>query len=175
MRINTCVGSRLQLSSVQELAGPQWWLDRKGEVPAGKKPYFRLPIFNYHKVRQGQTASCSWLGGCLQTRAVSLPECTGDHLTASEIVFSCSWCILRMSLLSCHDSNHDLCSLTYCAKPLNRKRTLVFFGGNPYVVSLCRVGHLVVCFSDTCYQLAHRHKDVLVSYLMCVLSMSVLC
>jgi len=26
-------------------------VDRKGEIPEGKKPYFRLPIFNYHKVR----------------------------------------------------------------------------------------------------------------------------
>lgn len=26
------------------------WVDRKGEIPEGKKPYFRLPIMNYHKV-----------------------------------------------------------------------------------------------------------------------------
>ena len=36
---------------VEELAGPNWYLDRKGEVPAGEKPYFRLPILNYHEVR----------------------------------------------------------------------------------------------------------------------------
>ena len=36
---------------VEELAGPNWYLDRKGEVPHGQKPYFRLPILNYHNVR----------------------------------------------------------------------------------------------------------------------------
>lgn len=32
------------------LAGP-WFMDRKGEVPEGKKGYFELPVFNYYKVR----------------------------------------------------------------------------------------------------------------------------
>ncbi len=27
----------------------QWFYDRKGEVPAGKLPYFLIPVFNYHK------------------------------------------------------------------------------------------------------------------------------
>ncbi len=27
------------------------YLDRKNEIPAGKKPYFVLPVFNYHKVQ----------------------------------------------------------------------------------------------------------------------------
>lgn len=31
------------------LAGP-WFMDRKGEVPEGKKGYFELPVFNYHEV-----------------------------------------------------------------------------------------------------------------------------
>ena len=31
------------------LAGP-WFMDRKGEVPAGKQGYFELPVFNYFKV-----------------------------------------------------------------------------------------------------------------------------
>lgn len=31
------------------LAGP-WFMDRKGEVPAGKLGYFELPVFNYHQV-----------------------------------------------------------------------------------------------------------------------------
>jgi hypothetical protein len=26
------------------------WVDRKGEIPEGKKPYFRLPIMNYYQV-----------------------------------------------------------------------------------------------------------------------------
>jgi len=30
------------------LAGP-WFMDRKGEVPEGKKGYFELPVFNYHQ------------------------------------------------------------------------------------------------------------------------------
>ena len=39
------------LLSMQELAGDDWWLDRKGEIPEGGKPFFRLPIFHYHKAR----------------------------------------------------------------------------------------------------------------------------
>lgn len=27
-----------------------WYFDRKGEVPVGKKPFFAIPVFNYHKV-----------------------------------------------------------------------------------------------------------------------------
>ncbi|KAK9862136.1 hypothetical protein WJX84_008907 [Apatococcus fuscideae] len=34
---------------VEELAKDQWYLDRKGEIPAGKLPYYRIPIFNYHQ------------------------------------------------------------------------------------------------------------------------------
>ncbi len=33
------------------LAGP-WFMDRKGEVPAGKQGFFELPVFNYYKVGQ---------------------------------------------------------------------------------------------------------------------------
>ncbi len=36
---------------VEELAKDQWYLDRKGEIPAGKLPYYRIPVFNYHQVR----------------------------------------------------------------------------------------------------------------------------
>ena len=32
------------------MAAP-WYMDRKGEVPEGKQPYFQIPIFNYFKVR----------------------------------------------------------------------------------------------------------------------------
>jgi hypothetical protein len=35
---------------VEELTKPQWWVDRKGEIPPGKKEYFQLPIFHYYKV-----------------------------------------------------------------------------------------------------------------------------
>ena len=31
------------------LAAP-WYMDRKGEVPDGKQPYFQIPIFNYFMV-----------------------------------------------------------------------------------------------------------------------------
>lgn len=27
-----------------------WYMDRKGEVPDGKQPYFQIPIFNYFMV-----------------------------------------------------------------------------------------------------------------------------
>ena len=40
------------------LAGP-WFMDRKGEVPAGKQGFFELPVFNYHKVGQ---AAPAWPG-----------------------------------------------------------------------------------------------------------------
>lgn len=29
------------------------WVDRKGEIPQGKKPYYRLPVMNYYKVTVG--------------------------------------------------------------------------------------------------------------------------
>jgi Taurine catabolism dioxygenase TauD, TfdA family len=36
---------------VELLAQPGiWFLDRKGEVPPGAKPYIPQPIFNYHEV-----------------------------------------------------------------------------------------------------------------------------
>ena len=52
----TCLGAHRSMYSaaccpVQELAGDDWWLDRKGEIPQGAKPFFRLPIFHYHKAR----------------------------------------------------------------------------------------------------------------------------
>lgn len=37
------------------LAGP-WFMDRKGEVPEGKKGYFELPVFNYHQVCLSESA-----------------------------------------------------------------------------------------------------------------------
>ena len=35
---------------VEELSKQQWYVDRKGENPPDKKPYYQLPIFNYYKV-----------------------------------------------------------------------------------------------------------------------------
>lgn len=34
---------------MEELAGPHWYVDRKGETPPGKKEYYQLPIFNNHQ------------------------------------------------------------------------------------------------------------------------------
>ncbi len=48
------------------LAGP-WFMDRKGEVPAGKKGFFELPVFNYHKV--GQPAACGQRVSSYQDRS----------------------------------------------------------------------------------------------------------
>lgn len=38
------------------MAAP-WYMDRKGEVPEGKQPYFQIPIFNYFKVSLNDTLS----------------------------------------------------------------------------------------------------------------------
>lgn len=37
---------------VEELAKPQWWVDRKGEVPEGKSDAFQLRVFHYFKARR---------------------------------------------------------------------------------------------------------------------------
>jgi len=31
-----------------EVLAGAWYFDRKGEIPAGKKPFFEIPVFNYH-------------------------------------------------------------------------------------------------------------------------------
>jgi len=33
---------------VEELTKPIWWIDRKGEIPAGKAEAYQQPIFQYH-------------------------------------------------------------------------------------------------------------------------------
>ena len=43
-----------------------WFFDRKGEVPAGKEPFFEIPVFNYHKVCRGSTAALA--EGCMLFR-----------------------------------------------------------------------------------------------------------
>ena len=40
----------LRQDLVEELSKQQWYVDRKGENPPDKKPYYQLPIFNYYKV-----------------------------------------------------------------------------------------------------------------------------
>lgn len=42
------------------MAGP-WYIDRKGEVPTGQKPYFALPPFNYHEVRSYKDTNHCWM------------------------------------------------------------------------------------------------------------------
>jgi hypothetical protein len=44
--------SRTRPDLIPVLAGT-WYMDRKKEVPPGKKPYFVLPILNWHEVRRG--------------------------------------------------------------------------------------------------------------------------
>lgn len=76
---------------VEELAGPHWYLDRKGEVPEGEKPYFRLPILNYHQVAVLQACSLgisfhllSDLAPCDGSRVGSclLAVCASMHMSA---------------------------------------------------------------------------------------------
>ena len=52
------------LLPMQELAGDDWWLDRKGEIPEGGKPFFRLPIFHYHKARHSSARHYCLLYSC---------------------------------------------------------------------------------------------------------------
>ena len=67
----------------QELAGDDWWLDRKGEIPEGAKPFFRLPIFHYHKARHSAAMHCCLL--CCYTAIQAGPWegylCIADGLT----------------------------------------------------------------------------------------------
>ena len=67
---NEIVRRRPDLARV--LAGP-WFMDRKGEVPEGKKGYFELPVFNYHEVmaltcldvkKEFQAPCEPWLTAC---------------------------------------------------------------------------------------------------------------
>lgn len=80
---------------VEELAGPNWYLDRKGEIPEGEKPFFQLPILHYHKV------------GCpaadLFCHSMACPECLFS-VTCSKL---CSVCMLRAPA---HMSKHIICA-----------------------------------------------------------------
>ena len=51
------------------MAAP-WYMDRKGEVPEGKQPYFQIPIFNYFKA-----SAAPLLKLCLHTFV--MPVCQG--------------------------------------------------------------------------------------------------
>jgi len=53
-RLSCCVAHtfpvRCRKDLVEELTKPIWWIDRKGEIPAGKAEAYQQPIFQYHDV-----------------------------------------------------------------------------------------------------------------------------
>ena len=55
------------------LAGP-WFMDRKGEVPEGKRGFFELPVFNYHQARHHPF---------LLSLVAALPPCFRSQLLAA--------------------------------------------------------------------------------------------
>ena len=57
---------------VEALAGPEWYLDRKGEIPEGEQPYFRLPILNYHQVGHPGVAAALPEAAAVQATLCSL-------------------------------------------------------------------------------------------------------
>lgn len=61
------------------LAGP-WYFDRKGEVPEGKKPYFMIPVFNYHEGYLSVNFSSNYF--FLSQRHADVPRLTDLHLEA---------------------------------------------------------------------------------------------
>ena len=61
---------------MEELAGPEWWLDRKGEVPQGMQAYFRLPIVHYYNVSPAALALEPGLFVLLSPASLSSSRCT---------------------------------------------------------------------------------------------------
>lgn len=66
-----------------ELAKP-WYRDRRGEVPEGKEPWWRLPVFNYH----GGALTTSWQGGYIRSaqRFPELPRFTPLQAEALDVM-----------------------------------------------------------------------------------------
>lgn len=60
-----------------------WFFDRKGEVPRGKKPYFAIPVFNYF--RGNLTVNWSSNYYFSSQRHEEVPRLTQDHLDAIEL------------------------------------------------------------------------------------------
>ncbi|GIL88821.1 hypothetical protein Vretimale_16958 [Volvox reticuliferus] len=58
------------------LAGP-WYFDRKTEVPVGKKPFFEIPVFNYHKGYLSVNYSDNYY--LLSQRHSEVPKLTAEH------------------------------------------------------------------------------------------------
>lgn len=65
------------------LADPIWFYDRKGEVPAGKEPYFLIPVFNYHKGHLFVNFSSNYY--YLSQRHPEVPRLTPEQLEAIEV------------------------------------------------------------------------------------------
>ena len=66
------------------LAAPIWFYDRKGEVPAGKKPYFLIPVFNYHAGYLSINFSDNYYFA--SQRHAEVPRLTEDQLRAIKCV-----------------------------------------------------------------------------------------
>lgn len=64
------------------LAGP-WFFDRKGEVPAGGKPFFMIPVFNYYKGHLAVNYSDNYYH--LSQRHAEVPRLTPDHHEAMKL------------------------------------------------------------------------------------------
>ncbi|KAK9822768.1 hypothetical protein WJX74_006847 [Apatococcus lobatus] len=59
---------------VEELTKDEWYLDRKNEIPEGKLPYYRLPIFNYHQGHLATSFSATYYE--LAQRHADVPKLT---------------------------------------------------------------------------------------------------
>lgn len=64
------------------MAGP-WFFDRKGEVPPGKKPFFAIPVFNYHAGYLSINYSDNYY--LLSQRHAEVPRLTKAHYEAMEL------------------------------------------------------------------------------------------
>lgn len=66
------------------LAAPDnWFFDRKGEVPSGKKPFFEIPVFNFHQGYLSVNYSDNYY--LLSQRHAEVPKLTPDHYAAIEL------------------------------------------------------------------------------------------
>jgi hypothetical protein len=64
------------------LAGP-WFMDRKGEVPPGKKPFFEIPVFNFCRGFLSVNISENYF--LLSQRHAEVPRLTPDHYEALRV------------------------------------------------------------------------------------------
>jgi hypothetical protein len=64
-------------------------MDRKGEVPPGKKPYFMIPVFNYHKGYLSVNFSDNYY--LLSQRHAEVPRLTEQHYEAIRVRGEKGW------------------------------------------------------------------------------------